>query len=234
MPDIFTKPQSQKARLRVIQKQAEAAGLLDPKPRFNFGRFFGRVILEAAVHIPVFVAIGISCYGYEQYGAFAVGLMPLTLALSYLLSRTYSMFITTHRLDVAAGLLVIGIGGFLMEAYGVHLGAVRFNEQNAAQGLQTFSEEALITASIVLGIMNVWSRRAYITGHEDPAELAGRPEPWWKWQNRRAKFTNTIARNTEAPRIRNMPADYAHECYRRNGAWPLGYAPTAEDLAAVA
>ncbi len=184
-----------------------------------------RASLEIAVHIPVFVAVGASIYGWFQYGAFAAGLIPLTVALSWLLSRTYSMGLRTHRLDVAGFLAVLGGLAFVVESYGVHLGLERFNAYNAANGLQTFDPIILWVVSIMLGLMNLFSRRAYITGHEDPAEEAGRPEAWWKWNSRRSKFMDNIARS-EAPRVSQLSDEEALRVYERTGALPFGYAPS--------
>lgn len=227
MPDIRT-------QLKLLKKRTEE---VPDKPRLtwaDFGRGVDRLLLELAVHIPVAVAIGISAFGYMQYGLFAWGLVPLAFALSFLLSRTYAMAISTHRGDVALFLMLIGFGAFCAEAYGVHLGAVRFNEQNAADGLQTFSDEALIAASVILGLMNLFSRRAYVTGHGRLALDMGGPEAWWRWRTRRKRLDTGLA-NAAAKdrRTSDLADDDAVYCYQKNGAWPLGYTPTETALARI-
>lgn len=222
MPDIRT-------QLKLVKRRTEEAEMIQ-KPPSRFWEYFDRGLMEMAVHIPVAVAVGISAYGYMQYGAFAVGLVPLAFALSWLLSRTYAMAISTHRLDVALFLFLIGTGAFAAEAYGVHLGAVRFNEENAAAGLQTFSEEALIAASIILGLMNLFSRRAYVTGHGKLALDMANPEAWWKWRTRRQRSHDRIARSESkdiAYRVSDLSDDQALAIYQKAGAWPLGFKPTA-------
>ena len=192
------------------------------RPRFDFGKWFDRTLLEIAVHIPVGVAIVVSCYGAQQYGDFGPVFMAMSVALSLLLSRAYSMLCNTHRLDVAAFLVMLGVGAFCWEAYWVHLGFDRFNHQNAADGLMTFADEALIAGSVMLGLFNLFGRRAFITGHDK------------KWSKRRNTLISNIGNTQEAPRLRTMPAEAARECYRRNGGWPLGYVATDEDMRAVA
>jgi hypothetical protein len=237
--DIFQQQQRAARELKKATRelklvQAEAT----PKPRFNFGRWADRSLLEIAVHIPVAVAIGISWYGWEQYGAFAYGLVPLTFAISFLLSRAYSMCIRTHRYDVAAWLFLLGGLAFAWEAYGVHLGLERFNHHNAAAELQTFAPWILILASIMLGLMNVASRRAFVTGHDDPTEQMGGPEQWWRWDARRKKGFETIARaerrDAFARGIGGLNDEEALAIYRKHDAWPLGFTPSAELAARVA
>lgn len=230
MPDIRTQLKVLEGKISKASKAAEETA---PRKRFNLGRWLDRTSLEIAVHIPVFVAVGISIYGWMQYGAFAAGLIPLTCALSWLLSRTYSMGLKTHRLDVAFFLTILGGLSFVVEAYGVHLGLERFNAYNEANHLQTFDGTILVLVSIMLGLMNLFSRRAYITGHEDPAEEAGRPEAWWKWNSRRSKWTARIGETSQAPRLAQLSDDDAVRCFERNGGWPLGYKPTATALARV-
>lgn len=222
MPDI-------RSQLKLLKRKAEEAEPA-PKPRFNLWAAIDRGLMEIAVHIPVGVAVGISAYGYSQYGAFAAGLIPLACALSWKLSRTYSMLVTTHRLDVAAFLILIGAGAFVLEAYGVHLGAVRFNEENAANGLQTFDDALLIGASVILGLMNLFSRRAYITGHGKLADESSNPESWWRHARRRDRFMQGLER-TNGGRISQLTDDQALHCFDRNGAWPLGFTPSPELVA---
>lgn len=241
MDTVFDKSpirkQLERAERQLERFRRDAEEATANKPKFNLGRFTEKCLLEAAVHIPVGVAIGISCFGWEQYGAFAFGLVPLTCALSYLLSRTYSMFLAAERLDVAIFLPVLGLLAFCTEAYGVHLGLERFNHQNAAAGLQTFDNTILILVSVMLGLMNVFSRHAFITGH---AKLNGenlRPESRWFRQKRESKGFAGIAHMEAKEELRNGMTTkdaLAVKCYRNRGGWPENYKPTQAALDAIA
>lgn len=224
--------QRQLERYRQQEEEATAN-----KPKFNLGRWFERNLMEIAVHIPVGVAIGISCYGWEQYGAFAFGLVPLTCALSYLLSRTYSLFLGAHRLDVAIFLPVLGALAFCTEAYGVHLGLERFNHANAAQGLQTFDNTILILVSVMLGLMNVFSRHAFITGHDKVSGENLKAESRWFRIKRENKGFDAIARTEQKEELAHGMTTkdrLAVKCYQNRGGWPEGYKPTQAALDAVA
>jgi len=182
------------------------------KPAAISGGAVDRFIMEVVVHIPVAVAIGISIYGGQQYGAFLWGIAPLCVALSVMLSRTYAMIQSAakiHRWDVVVFLVMLGAFAFAWEAYSVHLGLVRFNLANAAAGLQTFGEEAMIAASIILGAFNVFSRRAYVTGHQlltvSEADRKA-SESWSAWDRKRDNWNDTVLGGERRDRFGKMDA----------------------------
>jgi len=137
-------------------------------------------VMDVVVHIPVAAAIGISVYGYAQYGAFVWGLAPAAVALSLTLSRSVHRVIMAARTraDVASMAVLIAAFAFVGEAFGVHLGLERFNSVNAAAGLPTFGFWALMTASVGVCVMNLFSRRAFVTGLKNvrPDELEAAAE----------------------------------------------------------
>ncbi len=221
--------------LNRYRKQEEEASA--NKPKFSFFGWLDRTLMEAAVHTPVFVAIGISIFGWEQYGWFAAGLIPLTCSLSWLLSRSYAKLINAHRADVAVFLVVLGALAFCTEAYGVHLGLERFNHYNAANGLQTFDGSILILVSIMLGLMNLFSRWGYVTGEEHSADRSGRAETKWFWHRRRDNFETALTLTEARDELKNgmnIKDHLAVKCFKTQGGWPMGYKPSAAALEAIA
>lgn len=213
-------------------------------------------LMDVVVHIPVAAAIGISIFGYAQYGWFILGLAPMTLALSLKLSRSLQKIITAWNLrrDVAVGVIVTAGLCFVGEAFGVHLGLARFNEMNAADSLMTFDDAVLIAASIALGVFNVWNRRSYVTGLKSVSveEVDAAAERNRSWHLKRQQETNHRGwfksltggerkdRQTpnDAPKGSNraglgkLSQDDADAIFEKTGAYPFGYGPAQKSATA--
>lgn len=226
----------QRRKARAAEQDAEAMAFAKQQARAEFlsglGRSIDRVLMEIATHIPVGVAVVVSCYGEMQFGAFGMVFAAMSLGLSLLLSRSYALWGTCHNGDVRVFLPILAVGAFLWECYFVHFGLEAFNAANAKQGLMTFAPEALVAGSIILGLYNLFSRRAYVTGHEKAASDATAPESYYRSRKKADRLVANIGRNEQ--RTAQMEDGTAVEIFIRHGAWPLGYKPTEAALAEVA
>lgn len=229
---------NQRRKQRDAAQNAEALALAKAQARAAFwhglSRGIARSFMEAVTHVPVGVAVVLSCVGASQFGLLGYVFMAMSVALSVLLSRTYAMWCNAQARDVRWFLPVLGFFAFAWECYFVHLGFSVANKVNAAQGLMTFEEVVMIGGSVALGTFNLFSRRSFITGHENAASDAAAPETYYRSRKKADRLFAGLSNAAEKDqRVAQMADGVAVETFLRHGAWPYGYKPTERALAEV-